>query len=98
MLNLKSEWGGSKLPGLQVNNPKGTGKKTENHEVVELTGGDQGEKRIVSDPGDPDSTEQGNSKRRRMTSPDRRKQNIQWNRRPTFFTEQDKKEAMDQKP
>ena len=84
-----------------MNNPKGTGKKSENHEnheVAEMIGGDQGEKRIVSDPGDPDSTEQGNSKRRRMTSPDRRKQSLQWNKRPTFLTEQDEKEATDQKP
>ena len=78
-LNLKSDWGGSKLPGLQVNNPKGTGKKSENqenHGIVEMAGGEQGEKRIVSDPGEPNSIAQGNLKRRRMKSPDRRKQNI----------------------
>ena len=40
--------GGSKLPGLHVNSPKGTGKKTEEREVVEKTGGVQGEKRKVT--------------------------------------------------
>ena len=70
--------GGSKLPGLQVNSPKGTGKKIEERDLVEKTGGIQGEKRIVTDPGESDTTEQGSLKRRRMT----RKR---WKTRMTFI-------------
>ena len=56
-LNLKSEWGGSKLPGLQVRSPKGTGKKPEGREEAEKTGGSQGDKRIVPDPEDSEEKE-----------------------------------------
>ena len=96
--------GGSKLPGLQVNSPKGTGKKTgkktDEQEVVEKTGGAQGEKRIVTDHGDPDpdTTEHGSFKRRRMRSPDKRKQILQWKKRQTFFTGQGEEEGTEQKP
>ena len=37
VMNLKSEWGGSMLPGLQVRSPKGTGKKPEGKEEAEKT-------------------------------------------------------------
>ena len=81
-----------------MNSPKGTGKKIEERELVEKTGGIQGEKRIVTDPGDPDTTEQGSLKRRRMRSPDKRRQNPQWKKRPTFFTGQEQEEGTEPKP
>lgn len=88
-LNLKSEWGGSKLPGLQVSSPKGTGKMIEGREVGEKTGSTQGDKRIVTDPGESEEIEQGNLKRRRMSSPDKERQNPGWKKKPRFFPGQD---------
>ena len=34
-LNLKSEWAGSKIPGLRVNNPKGLGSNNVGREIEE---------------------------------------------------------------
>ena len=87
-LNLKSEWGGSKLPGLQVHSPKGTGKRPEGQ--ADQTGDSQGDKRIVSDPEDLGEREQGPKlvKKRRMTSPEKGNENPGWKIRPTFHTEQ----------
>ena len=91
-LNLKSEWGDSKLPGLQVSSPKETGKKTEGREVAEKIGGNQGDKRIVPEPEESEGKEQGNLKRRRMESLDRKIPNLGWNKKPIFFPGQEQKE------
>ena len=85
-LNLKSEWGGSKLPGLQVHSPKGTGNRPEGE--AEQIGGSQGDKRIVLDPEDLEEGEQGEKLMKKRTSPERGNENPGWRNRPTFHTGQ----------
>ena len=86
-LNLKSEWGGSKLPGLQVSSPKGTGKKMEGRE--DKTEGNQGDKRIIPEPGVREGAERGSPKKRRRDSPDRRQPDLGWRKKPSFLTGQE---------
>ena len=68
-LNLKSEWGGSKLPDLQVLRPKGTGKGAKNSQGQTLETPEprnkKGDKRIWSQ----DQEEQRPEKRTRERSP-----------------------------
>ena len=86
-ISIEIRVGGSKLPGLQVSSPKGTGKKTEGKE--DKTEGSQGDKRIVPEPGETEGGEQGSPKKRRMDSPDRRKPDPGWRKKPTFLTGQE---------
>ena len=46
-LNLKSEWAGTKIPGLRVNNPKGTGSNKEGGEIEDREGTDIAEGREI---------------------------------------------------
>ena len=78
-LNLKSEWGGSKLPDLQIFNPKGISRKGS---IGPQEIGTQGEKRIFKRDEEIEGTGQPRSKRGRSTSPGNL--NTEWMERPTF--------------
>ena len=86
-LNHRSEWGGSKLPDLQVQTPKGVSK------VRDPRKGDlgpqetdlQGEKRIQDRKGEEEVTGLRPSKRNRSSSPG--KLTNRWKETPTFNTD-----------
>ena len=89
-LNLKSEWGGSKLPDLQVSRPKGTigPKQPETKSEEERSWRQerhrqrQGEKRVWDQT--PNKGRPG--KRMRDTSPEQISGSPEWMRPPTFLT------------
>ena len=72
MPQSKIRMGGSKLPGLQVNSPKGTGKRIERRDLAEKTGANQGEKRILTDQDKSKVVERENQEEKRIvTDPDK---------------------------
>ena len=93
-LNLKSEWGGSKLPDLQVSRPKGTNgpKQLETKSEEERSWRQerhrqrQGEKRVW----DQSPSKGRPGKRMRDTSPEQVSGSPEWMRPPTFLTAEER--------
>ena len=91
-LNLKSEWGGSKLPDLQIQTPKGVAKVRDPRKEAEMSQDieNQGERRVL-DHRIPQREVPGQRpyKRQRETSPEEKGQEKEqgWKERPTFKQE-----------
>ena len=90
-LNLKTEWGGSKLPAIEVSRPKGTSGPKKIDDSIDREGNqeDQGSKRIRTKEGEEVKMEKEQEdkarpgKKRREASPEENK--IRWRLRPTFL-------------
>ena len=90
-LNLKSEWGGSKLPAIEVSRPKGTSGPKNMYESMDREEHQetQGSKRIRTKEGEEVKLEKDQEnrtrpgKKRRESSPEGNQ--IRWRLRPTFL-------------